>query len=104
VHLLKKIFPAGVLTDLISRNIPELWNINLYTSNCLLLFLFIFILEESGYMSRVVFLMDKSCANLDYQEKRGAFNFRNGLCYPSYHGNPKYRKTERTHYHDFEHL
>jgi hypothetical protein len=33
------------------------------------LFLFISILEESGYMSRVVFLMDKIMRNFDYLEK-----------------------------------
>ena len=53
--------PAGVLTNLIVQGIvPGLGGIIIFIPQIALLFLFISILEESGYMSRVVFLMDKS--------------------------------------------
>ena len=52
--------PAGVLTDLISQGIiPGIGGIVIFIPQIAFLFLFISILEESGYMSRVVFLMDK---------------------------------------------
>lgn len=52
--------PPGLLTDLISEGIiPGLGGIIIFIPQIAFLFLFISILEESGYMSRVVFLMDK---------------------------------------------
>ena len=52
--------PAGVLTDLISQVIiPGIGGILIFIPQIAFLFMFISILEESGYMSRVVFLMDK---------------------------------------------
>ncbi len=52
--------PAGELTNLISEGIiPGIGGILLFVPQIAFLFLFISILEESGYMSRVVFLMDK---------------------------------------------
>jgi ferrous iron transport protein B len=52
--------PAGVLTSLISEGIiPGIGGILIFIPQIAFLFLFISILEESGYMSRVVFLMDK---------------------------------------------
>jgi ferrous iron transport protein B len=52
--------PAGVLTNLISQGIiPGIGGILIFIPQIAFLFLFISILEESGYMSRVVFLMDK---------------------------------------------
>lgn len=52
--------PAGILTDLISEGIiPGLGGIVIFIPQIAFLFLFISVLEESGYMSRVVFLMDK---------------------------------------------
>ncbi len=51
----------GVLTNLIVQGIiPGLGGIIIFIPQIAFLFLFISILEESGYMSRVVFLMDKS--------------------------------------------
>ena len=53
--------PSGVLTNLIVQGIiPGLGGIAIFIPQIAFLFLFISILEESGYMSRVVFLMDKS--------------------------------------------
>lgn len=53
--------PAGVLTSLIVQGIiPGLGGIIIFIPQIAFLFLFISILEESGYMSRVVFLMDKT--------------------------------------------
>jgi ferrous iron transport protein B len=55
-----EMLPAGVLTNLISQGIiPGIGGILIFIPQIAFLFLFISILEESGYMSRVVFLMDK---------------------------------------------
>lgn len=52
--------PSGILTDLISQGIiPGIGGILIFIPQIAFLFLFISVLEESGYMSRVVFLMDK---------------------------------------------
>jgi len=52
--------PAGVLTDLIVEGvISGLGGIVIFIPQIAFLFLFISILEETGYMSRVVFLMDR---------------------------------------------
>ena len=52
--------PSGVLTNLISQGIiPGIGGILIFIPQIAFLFLFISVLEESGYMSRVVFLMDK---------------------------------------------
>lgn len=51
--------PSGPLTDLLAEGIiPGLGGIVIFIPQIAFLFLFISILEESGYMSRVVFLMD----------------------------------------------
>lgn len=58
--LLNKTLPAGALTNLIAQGIiPGIGGILIFIPQIAFLFLFISILEESGYMSRVVFLMDK---------------------------------------------
>lgn len=50
----------GKLTDLISQGIiPGIGGVVIFIPQIAFLFLFISVLEESGYMSRVVFLMDK---------------------------------------------
>jgi len=52
--------PAGILTDLIAEGIISgLGGIVIFIPQIAFLFLFISILEETGYMSRVVFLMDR---------------------------------------------
>jgi ferrous iron transport protein B len=52
--------PAGVLTNLIAQGIiPGIGGILIFIPQIAFLFMFISILEESGYMSRAVFLMDK---------------------------------------------
>jgi len=52
--------PAGVLSSLITEGIiPGIGGIIIFIPQIAILFLFIAILEETGYMSRVVFLMDK---------------------------------------------
>src|SRR5690606_24679852 len=56
----KTTFPAGDFTNLIAEGIiPGLGGIVIFIPQIAFLFLFISILEETGYMSRVVFLMDK---------------------------------------------
>ena len=57
---LKIRLPEGVFTSLLSEGIiPGLGGIIIFIPQIAFLFLFISILEESGYMSRVVFLMDR---------------------------------------------
>ena len=52
--------PAGVLTDLLTEGIiPGIGGIVIFIPQIAILFAFIGILEETGYMARVVFLMDK---------------------------------------------
>ncbi len=52
--------PKGTFTDLLSQGIiPGIGGIIIFIPQIAFLFLFISLLEESGYMSRVVFLMDK---------------------------------------------
>ena len=52
--------PSGAFTNLIAQGIiPGIGGILMFIPQITFLFLFISILEESGYMSRVVFLMDK---------------------------------------------
>ena len=56
----KDTFPEGAFTNLIAEGIvPGLGGIVIFIPQIAFLFLFISILEESGYMSRVVFLMDR---------------------------------------------
>ena len=56
----KTYLPSGVFTDLIAEGIiPGLGGVVIFIPQIALLFCFIAILEESGYMARVVFLMDK---------------------------------------------
>jgi ferrous iron transport protein B len=53
--------PAGKLTDLVAQGIiPGIGGVVIFIPQIAFLFLFISLLEESGYMSRVVFLMDKT--------------------------------------------
>jgi len=52
--------PTGVLSDLIVEGIiPGIGGVIIFIPQIAILFLFIAVLEETGYMSRVVFLMDK---------------------------------------------
>lgn len=56
----KENLPSGKFTDLLSDGIiPGIGGIVIFIPQIAFLFLFISVLEESGYMSRVVFLMDK---------------------------------------------
>jgi ferrous iron transport protein B len=56
----KQTLPQGDFTNLIAEGIiPGLGGIVIFIPQIAFLFLFISILEESGYMSRVVFLMDR---------------------------------------------
>ncbi len=52
--------PEGVLTNLLSQGIvPGIGGVVVFIPQIALLFLFISILEETGYLSRVVFIMDR---------------------------------------------
>ncbi len=57
---LSNVLPEGPLTRLLTEGIiPGLGGILIFIPQIAILFAFISILEESGYMARVVFLMDK---------------------------------------------
>ncbi|OQD44039.1 ferrous iron transport protein B [Croceivirga radicis] len=56
----KNTLPPGILTDLLAEGIiAGIGGVVIFIPQIAFLFLFISLLEESGYMSRVVFLMDK---------------------------------------------
>ncbi|WP_111307819.1 ferrous iron transport protein B [Confluentibacter sediminis] len=56
----KDAMPKGAFTNLLAEGIiPGLGGIVIFIPQIAFLFLFISVLEESGYMSRVVFLMDR---------------------------------------------
>ncbi len=56
----KATLPAGMFTDLLAEGIvPGIGGVVIFIPQIAFLFLFLALLEESGYMSRVVFLMDK---------------------------------------------
>lgn len=56
----EQILPDGPLTRLLSQGvIPGIGGIVIFIPQIAILFFFVAILEETGYMSRVVFLMDK---------------------------------------------
>lgn len=58
--VLNNVLPDGPLTRLITEGIvPGIGGIVIFVPQIAILFAFISILEESGYMARVVFLMDK---------------------------------------------
>lgn len=52
--------PAGVFTDLLAKGlVPGVGGVLIFIPQIAILFAFVSLLEESGYMARVVFLMDK---------------------------------------------
>ena len=56
----KEVLPPGVFTNLVAEGIiPGIGGVLIFIPQIAILFLFISVLEETGYMSRVVFLMDK---------------------------------------------
>ncbi len=60
-EIVKTHLPPGMFTKLIAEGVlPGLGGILIFIPQIAFLFLFIAVLEETGYMSRVVFLMDRS--------------------------------------------
>ncbi len=88
----KTILPKGAFTSLLAEGIiPGLGGIVIFIPQIAFLFLFISILEESGYMSRVVFLMDRDHETFWFKrQKCCAFDIRNRLCNSGHNGNKKY--------------
>jgi ferrous iron transport protein B len=59
-ELVKANLPKGKFTNLIAEGvIPGIGGVVIFIPQIAILFMFISVLEETGYMSRVVFLMDK---------------------------------------------
>jgi len=68
--LSKSWMPEGYLNDLISDGIvPGIGGVLIFIPQIAILFLFFSFLEESGYMSRIVFLMDKLMQKLGMSGK-----------------------------------
>ena len=62
------VLPAGLLTDLLVEGvIAGVGGVIVFLPQILLLFLFIALLEDSGYMARVAFLMDRLMRSLGLQ-------------------------------------
>ncbi len=56
----KNTMPTGIFTDLLTDGIiAGIGGIIIFVPQIIILFLFVAIMEETGYMSRVVFIMDK---------------------------------------------
>ena len=54
------VMPEGIFTDLLTKGIiPGIGGVVIFIPQIALLFFFIAILEETGYLSRVVFIMDR---------------------------------------------
>ena len=67
---IKNQFPPGVFTSLLAEGIiPGLGGIVIFIPQISFLFLFIAVLEETGYMSRVVFLMDRGLRRIGLSGK-----------------------------------
>ena len=59
-HLVRTTLPSGIFTDLLADGvIAGVGGVLVFLPQILLLFLFIALLEESGYMARAAFLMDR---------------------------------------------
>ncbi len=57
---IKDALPGGLLTDLLAEGVlPGIGGVVIFVPQIAMLFVFIALLEETGYMARVVFLMDK---------------------------------------------
>jgi ferrous iron transport protein B len=57
---MREVMPEGVFTDLVTEGIiPGLGGVVIFIPQIALLFFFISILEETGYLARVVFIMDR---------------------------------------------
>ncbi len=57
---LHSVLPSGMFTELLANGIvPGIGGVIIFVPQIVLLFFFIGILEETGYMSRVVFIMDR---------------------------------------------
>tara|TARA_B110000503_G_scaffold31415_1_gene50724 strand:- start:16246 stop:18345 length:2100 start_codon:yes stop_codon:yes gene_type:complete len=69
-ELVKTKLPQGVFTSLLAEGIiPGLGGIVIFIPQIAFLFLFISVLEETGYMSRVVFLMDRGLRRIGLSGK-----------------------------------
>ena len=67
---IKNQLPPGVFTSLLAEGIiPGLGGIVIFIPQISFLFLFIAVLEETGYMSRVVFLMDRGLRRIGLSGK-----------------------------------
>jgi ferrous iron transport protein B len=59
-HMVTQVMPAGMLRDLITNGmIDGTGSVLVFLPNILILFFFISFMEDSGYMSRAAFIMDK---------------------------------------------
>ncbi|MGD9895550.1 MAG: ferrous iron transport protein B [Candidatus Methylacidiphilaceae bacterium] len=67
---IEKVFPAGDLRDLLTQGvIGGAGNVIVFLPQILVLFFFLGLLEDSGYMARAAFLMDKVMSRVGLQGK-----------------------------------
>lgn len=67
---LSELLPAGAVNSLVSDGIvPGVGNVLVFLPQIMLLTFFIALLEDSGYMARIAFLMDKTLRRLGLQGK-----------------------------------
>lgn len=68
--VVRSTLPAGILTDLVADGIiAGVGGVVVFLPQILLLFLFISLLEDSGYMSRAAFLLDKMMSRIGLHGK-----------------------------------
>jgi hypothetical protein len=66
--------PAGVLRDLLTQGVlPEVGSVVVFLPQIVILFAFILVMEQSGYMARAAFIMDRLMAT---SASRAAASFR----------------------------
>ena len=98
ISFCERVLSEGALTDLLTKGILSgISGIVVFVPQIAILFTFISLLEESGYMSRVVFLMD-NIIWAEWQE-RSATDFGCCLCDTSGDDCPQYRELERATHH-----
>jgi hypothetical protein len=93
---------SGPLINLLTEGvIAGLGGVLIFIPQIAILFAFIAILEETGYMARVTFMMDKIMRKFGLErQKRGAAYFGRSLCRTSRDVGAHHRELERPHDHD----
>jgi len=93
---ISSLLPEGHLRDFVNEGILSgLQGVLIFIPQITFLFAFIAILEESGYMTRVMFMMDKIMRPFGLSGRSVVPLIRRGLCGAGYYGNSQHRNMER---------